>query len=209
MRILLIRHGETDWNATLKYQGHNTTPLNQQGREQAERVGKRLAAYPVAAIYTSDIVRAAETAQIIGEYVGMQPIVAAKMREIDVGKWEGLTPDDLYRQYPEHMAEFDRDPANTVRLGGESYAQVQVRALEGLAEISAAHAQDDVVVVVSHGGTIRAMICDIIGLELRHFGRLWLDNGSISEIRTHHGKWRLVRMNDAAHNEGMEFAKGE
>lgn len=210
MRLLCIRHGETDWNATLKYQGHLPISLNAQGREQARRVGERLASYGVVALYTSDIVRAAETASIIGELIGLSPMPMPKLREIDVGKWEGLTPDELQQQYPEHMAEFKRDPANTVRLGGESYAQMQARALEALREIEQRHSADDVVVAVSHGGTIRALLCDIIGLDLARFGKLWLDNGSISELRhdSIHG-WRVVRMNDAAHMEDMVFAKGE
>jgi broad specificity phosphatase PhoE len=209
MRLLLIRHGETDWNATLKYQGHADIPLNEQGREQAHKVGARLARYGATALYTSDILRAAETAAIVGEMTNLQPRPMPNLREIDVGQWEGLTPEELYRRFPEHMAAFDRDPARTVRLGGESYAQLQERALVALNEIHAAHPGDAVVLAVSHGGTIRALLCHIIGLDLGRFGRLWLDNGSLTELRHGAHGWRLVRLNDAAHMEGMEFAKGE
>jgi broad specificity phosphatase PhoE len=209
MRLLLIRHGETDWNATLKYQGHADSPLNEQGREQAHKVGARLARYGATALYTSDILRAAETAAIVGEMTDLQPRPMPNLREIDVGQWEGLTPEELYRRFPEHMAAFDRDPARTVRLGGESYAQLQERALVALNEIHAAHPGDAVVLAVSHGGTIRALLCHIIGLDLGRFGRLWLDNGSLTELRHGAHGWRLVRLNDAAHMEGMEFAKGE
>jgi broad specificity phosphatase PhoE len=209
MRLLLIRHGETDWNATLKYQGHADIPLNEQGREQARKVGARVARYGATALYTSDILRASETADIVGSIAGLSPRPMPNLREIDVGQWEGLTPEELYRRFPEHMAAFDRDPARTVRLGGESYAQLQDRALVALKAIHAAHPGDEVVLAVSHGGTIRALLCHIIGLDLGHFGRLWLDNGSLTELRHGAHGWRLVRLNDAAHMEGMEFAKGE
>ena len=209
MRLILIRHGETDWNATLRYQGHANIPLNEQGREQARKTGARLARYGAMALYTSDILRAAETAEIIGSMNGLKPQPMPNLREIDVGQWEGLTPEELYRRFPEHMAAFDRDPARTVRLGGESYAQLQERSLIALNAIHAAHPRDELALAVSHGGTIRALLCHIIGLDLAHFGRLWLDNGSLTELRHGAHGWRLVRLNDAAHMEGMVFATGE
>ncbi len=209
MRLMLIRHGETDWNATLRYQGHANIPLNEQGRAQAQKAGARLAHYRAAAIYTSDILRAAETAEIVGAATGLTPEPMPNLREIDVGQWEGLTPEELYRRFPEHMAAFDRDPARTVRLGGESYAQLQERALIALNDIHAAYPGDELVLAVSHGGTIRALLCHIIGLDLAHFGRLWLDNGSFTELRHGAHGWRLVRLNDVAHMEGVVFATGE
>jgi broad specificity phosphatase PhoE len=209
MRLILVRHGETDWNATLRYQGHANIPLNEHGREQARKSGARLARYGATALYTSDIVRAAETAAIVGAATGLTPQPMPDLREIDVGQWEGLTPEELYRRFPEHMAAFDRDPARTVRLGGESYAQLQERALAALNALHARHPGDESVLAVSHGGTIRALLCHIIGLDLAHFGRLWLDNGSFTDVRHGAHGWRLVRLNDAAHIEGMVFAAGE
>ena len=209
MRLIMIRHGETDWNAALRYQGHGGVPLNENGREQARRAGARLARYKIAALYTSDIARAAETAELVGAAIGLTPQPMPELREIDVGRWEGLTPEELYRRFPEHMEAFNRDPARTVRLGGESYAQLQQRALVALQKIQAAHPGGEIVVAASHGGTIRALLCHIIGLDLAHFGRLWLDNGSLTELRYGAHGWRLVRLNDAAHLEGMTFASGE
>ncbi len=205
----MIRHGETDWNASLRYQGQGGGPLNERGKTQARKVAERLLRAEATALYTSDILRAAETAEIIGQTVRLTPNVLLDLREIDVGQWEGLTPEELYRRFPDHMREFERDPARTVRLGGESYAQLQVRALRAMEQIQRTHKGDETVVAVSHGGTIRALLCHVIGLDLAHFGRLWLDNGSITELRHGANGWRLVRLNDAAHMEGMQFAKGE
>ncbi|NNJ09148.1 histidine phosphatase family protein [Chloroflexales bacterium ZM16-3] len=209
MRIIFVRHGETPWNVTLQYQGQVNVPLNERGRAQARLTAERLARLGVDAFYTSDTARAAETAGIIGDALGIRPTPMPELREIDVGQWEGLTPEELYRRFPDHMAEYERDPARTVRLGGESYAQLQARALVALGKIYDAHRPGDVIVAVSHGGTIRALLCHVIGLELANFGKMWLDNGSLTEIRYGSHGWRLVRLNDAAHLEGMVAEGGE
>mgnify|MGYP003374911797 CR=1 FL=1 len=209
MRILFVRHGETEWNASLRYQGHANIPLNDKGRAQAHTTAGRLKTYDVSAIYTSDLARAEETARIIGTDLGLKPTILPDLREIDVGQWEGLTPEELYRRYPDHMREFERDPARTVRLGGESYAQLQQRALNALNHMASAHKQGQTIIAVSHGGTIRALLCHVIGLDLAYFGRMWLDNGSINELRRRSESWRLLRLNDVAHLEGTELATGE
>ncbi|NJM08968.1 histidine phosphatase family protein [Candidatus Gracilibacteria bacterium] len=209
MRLILIRHGETEWNVTLQYQGHAEIPLNDRGLHQARLTAERLRRREATTLYASDLRRAWQTSEQIGEALALKPIAMPELREIDVGQWEGLTPEQLYRRFPDHMKEFERDPARTVRLGGESYAQLQERALVALNRIQEAHRPEETVLAVSHGGTIRALLCHIIGLDLRNFGRMWLDNGSLTEL--HHGKhgWRLVRLNDAAHLEGIVAEGGE
>jgi broad specificity phosphatase PhoE len=107
------------------------------------------------------------------------------------------------------MREYDRDPARTVRLGGESYAQLQERALVALNRIRESHNPGETILAVSHGGTIRALLCHVIGLDLAYFGRMWLDNGSFTELRLGTNGWRLLRLNDTAHLEGTELASGE
>jgi alpha-ribazole phosphatase/probable phosphoglycerate mutase len=209
MRLIFVRHGETPWNRTLQYQGQAPIPLNERGREQARRAGQRLARSGAVALYSSDLPRAWETAEIIGEYVHLHPIAMPDLREIDVGLWQGLTPIELYQRFPEHMREYDRDPARTVRLGGESYAQLQARVLRAFTQIEAAHRTGETIIVVSHGGSIRALFCHIIGLDLVNFGKLWLDNGSLSEIVRGRSGWRLLRMNDVAHLEDLVVEGGE
>jgi broad specificity phosphatase PhoE len=209
MRLIFVRHGETPWNVTLQYQGQANVPLNERGREQARRAAGRLSRFEVAALYSSDLARAWETAEIIGGVLGQAPRPMPEIREIDVGQWEGLTPEELYRRFPDHMAEFKRDPARTVRLGGESYAQLQARALVALQRIQEGHRQGETIVAVSHGGTIRALLCHVIGLDLALFGRMWLDNGSLTEFRLGRSGWRLTRLNDAAHVEDLVAEGGE
>lgn len=209
MRLILVRHGETPWNVTLQYQGQANVPLNERGREQALRAAARLTRYGVTRLYSSDLARAWQTAEVIGTTIGLTPVAIPELREIDVGQWEGLTPEELYRRFPDHMAEYRRDPARTVRLGGESYAQLQARALIALQQIQDQHQPGDIVAAVSHGGTIRALLCHVIGLDLDRFGRMWIDNGSLSELRLGRNGWRLMRLNDNAHVEEMIAEGGE
>jgi len=209
MRLIFVRHGETPWNVTLQYQGQGNVPLNERGQEQARRAAERLRRFEVAALYSSDIVRAWQTAEIVGAALGRTPVAMPELREIDVGQWEGHTPEELYRRFPDHMAEYKRDPARTVRIGGESYAQLQARALVALTYLQETHQQGETIVAVSHGGTIRALLCHVIGLDLGLFGRMWLDNGSLTEFRLGRNGWRLMRLNDAAHVEGIIAEGGE
>ncbi len=203
MRLLLVRHGETDWNRSQRYQGHMPTSLNAWGRTQAGYVARRLRSKEPTRLYSSDIVRAWETAQIIGDFLNLTPQPVPEIREIDVGQWEGLTPEELYQRFPDHMHAWDNDPANTVRLGGESYAQMQQRALVGLRRMQAAHTAEETVVAVTHGGTIRTLLCHVIGLELRYHTRIALENASLTELHHTDDGWRMVRLNDAAHLEGL------
>ncbi|WP_298820862.1 histidine phosphatase family protein [Chloroflexus sp.] len=209
MRLIFVRHGETPWNRTLQYQGHAPVPLNERGREQALRAAQRLMRHGAVALYSSDLPRAWETATIIGMHLKLNPVAMPEWREIDVGLWEGLTPDELYQRFPDHMREYDRDPARTARLGGESYAQLQARVIRAFHRIEASHQAGDTIIVVSHGGSIRALFCHIIGLDLANFGKLWLDNGSLSEIVRGRSGWRLLRMNDVAHLEDLVVEGGE
>ncbi len=209
MRLIFVRHGETDWNVSVRYQGQAGVSLNAQGEAQAHCIARRLRGGKIAALYASDIVRAWETACIIGDSLGLVPQAVPEWREIDVGQWEGLTPEELHERFPDHMREYESNPAYTVRLGGESYAQMQQRALVALQRIHEAHSAEETVLAVSHGGTIRSIICDILGLDLTYFGRMWLDNGSLSEIRYGARGWRLMRLNDAAHLEGLTVEGGE
>lgn len=208
MRLILVRHGETAWNAERRYQGHRPIPLNERGRMQATRAGMRLQTVaPIRAVYGSDLARAWETTLIIGTIIGLQPQPLPDLREIDDGDWAGFTPDELLVRFPDHMAAMRLAPDITARLGGESYAQMQGRIVRAFEHVAALHA-GETVVAVSHGGAIRALVCHLLGAPLAHFGRLWLDNGAFVEIVAHNDEWRVLRVNDAAHLDGL-FATGE
>lgn len=208
MRLIFVRHGETGWNTERRYQGHQPIPLNEHGRWQAQCAGTRLNEVGATALYASDIARAWETAQIIANATGLIPQAWPWFREIDDGAWAGHTPEELDARYPEHMAAMRAAPDTTVRLEGESYAQLQQRMISGFTALVEQH-RHTTVIAVSHGGAIRALICHLLGIPLAHFGRLWLENGAFAEIVPHGDAWRVLRLNDTAHLHNQHFATGE
>ena len=147
--LLLVRHGETDWNADGRLQGHTDRPLSEYGRRQARRLAEELVDEPLDAIYASDLARARETAEIVGERLTLPVMLDRDLREKDWGTWEGLTP-----------AERDR-----VELVGESTEAHQERILRALARIAQRHPGARVL-VVTHGGSMRRVQTAALGMAL-------------------------------------------
>jgi broad specificity phosphatase PhoE len=151
--ILLVRHGETDWNAERRWQGHADRPLNDVGRRQTRALAARLDD-DVDAVYSSDLARARETAEILGERLGLPVRLDARLREVDVGEWSGLTTAEVEERYPEGLDR--RRAGGTGWERGETHEQMGERVLEALHEIAAAHPEGSVL-VVTHGGAMRAV----------------------------------------------------
>jgi broad specificity phosphatase PhoE len=147
--IVLVRHGETDWNLERRWQGHADPELNDTGRAQAEAVARSLAAKPFDALYSSDLVRARETAEIIGRELGLPIRLDARMREVDVGEWSGLTMPEIEQRYPEGLRR--RREGGTGWEHGESYSAMGDRVVAALRAIAEAHPGGRVL-VVTHGG---------------------------------------------------------
>lgn len=168
--ILLARHGETEDNLPpLRFQGRRDTPLNAAGRRQAAELAVRLRARgDLAALYTSDLSRARETAAAVGDAVGLEPEVDPRFSEGDRGRWEGLLMEDVARDEPERWAAWRRAGAAFRFPGGESLADVQERVLAALADVE--RRGSGPAVVVCHGGAIRAVLCarDPRGLDAFH-----------------------------------------
>jgi probable phosphoglycerate mutase len=147
--LLLVRHGETDWNAEGRLQGHTDRPLNDFGRRQAKALAQELDGEKVEAIYASDLARARETAEILGERLGLPVAVDADLREKNWGTWEGLTP-----------AERDR-----VEFAGETTEEHRERMLRALRRIAERHPHGRVL-VVTHGGSLRRVQAAATGMAL-------------------------------------------
>jgi len=149
--LLLVRHGESEWNASGRWQGHADSPLSDLGRLQARHAGVHVREHrSVDAIVGSDLVRAAETARIIGREVGLAVRLEAGLRERSAGEWEGLTRDEIEVAWPGYLAA-ERRPA-----GFESDAHLLERVVPAVARIASAHA-GQTVLVVSHAGVLRAL----------------------------------------------------
>ena len=136
--ILLARHGETDWNRELRFQGHADEPLNDTGRRQASELAARLAGESIAAVYASDLRRASETAEIVASELALPLGLDARLREIDVGSWQGRTRDEL----------------DGAAWDGETYDRHRFRVVAAVHDIARSHPGERVL-VVAHGGTLR------------------------------------------------------
>lgn len=172
--ILLARHGETDDNVPpYRFQGQRDTPLNDRGRAQARELAERVAsrAAPVAALWSSDLSRARETAEIVGARIGLEPRLDARLREGWRGEWEGFLFDEVAAADPQRYAAWRApDAEEGFRFpGGESLAEQQARVLAAL-EDAACEAGARDVLVVCHGGSIRTVLCreDPRGLAAFH-----------------------------------------
>jgi probable phosphoglycerate mutase len=160
--ILLARHGETDWNSERRWQGHADRPLNDAGREQARELAETLADRAIDVVYSSDLLRAHETALIVAERLGLPVDVDAGLREVDVGDWagrvhneiEGLDPDG-YRRWQEGGKGW---------AGGESYEEMGERVVAAVLRLAARH-PGETVLIVTHGGSIRACRATAAGLD--------------------------------------------
>jgi broad specificity phosphatase PhoE len=146
-RLLLVRHGESEWNAAGRWQGHADPPLTRLGERQAEAA---VLPFPVSIIWSSPLVRARRTAEIIGDAIGLEVRVDARLQERDAGEWTGLTRAEIDVRWPGYLARSLR-PDNF-----EPDPPIAARALEVLEEI-AGHAESDDVLVISHGGLIRVV----------------------------------------------------
>ena len=150
--VFLARHGETDYNAQRRFQGHLPVPLNARGREQAHELARLAAEREWATLICSPLARARETAEIVGAAIGHYPIEDARFAETDCGAWTDRLFDDVERDEPERFAAYLRaDPAFAFP-GGESFAHQQLRVLEG---IDAARMGPRPALIVSHRGSIR------------------------------------------------------
>jgi probable phosphoglycerate mutase len=152
--ILLVRHGETDWNRARRWQGHTDMPLNATGREQARALAERLATRPPDAIVASDLARARETAEIVAARVGLPVSLDPRLREVDVGEWSGLTMADVEERYPAGLQR--RLAGGTGWEQGETYEEMGARVVAALHDIAARH--DGTVVAVTHGGCVREVL---------------------------------------------------
>lgn len=163
-KLLLARHGETDWNRDHRWQGHSDVPLNALGLEQAHTLAAELAREPIAAVYSSDLRRAYETAQIVAKRHGLDVIIDHGLRELHFGVWEGMTSDEIEERFPGDLSRWREEGKVADGRGGETHDQLRERVLAAAHRIVAAHPGEQVL-VVSHGGTLRALAIHAAAIE--------------------------------------------
>lgn len=197
-KVFLIRHGETTWNKELKYQGHTDVPLSDEGIRQANLVAARLAGEKLSAVYASDLCRAFITAETIAARHNLPVTALSELREVQFGDWEGLTYEGINARWPEEYVQlFHR--TDEVRIpGGETFREVKERAAGAVARLVDQH-PDEAIAIVSHGGTIRTIICAALDIHLNHVWDLRQDNTAVNVLEYYHQRTILTLLNDVHH----------
>lgn len=196
--ILLIRHGQTDWNAAGRWQGHQDIPLNEVGRQQARALAARLRHWPITAVYASDLSRAQATAEEVAASLDVTLQLDPDWRERSLGKLEGMTRSEVQLYFPQVYV-----PQNFVDAPeGETYETLQARVLRAFGRLVSAH-MDETTAVVTHGGTIRVLVSHILCLPERYYAPFSL-RGNTGITRIDIGENRLAQitfLNDTSHLE--------
>ncbi len=199
MHLLLIRHGETDWNNERRIQGHTDTPLNERGIEQAERLAAKLdSGERINALYSSPLARARLTAEIIAKRSGLPLTLDDRLMEKHLGDLEGMSFEEIEIKYPEVARHWRESKEHFLLPGEESAQELQARVKSFLTEISSRH-NGARVVVVTHGGTINMLISTLMDLDINRRWPFWFDNASLSWMDLTGPFPRLRLLNDTCH----------
>ena len=198
MRILLLRHAETDWNRERRFQGWRDVPLSATGREQAESAARLLAAARIDAVWSSPLARARDTAAIIAAPHRLAVQESDAFREMGFGEWEGLTRDEVRERFPDAHRAWAETPHEAAWPGAEPLAMVRARALAGLEALRAAHT-GQTICLVSHGITGRLLILEALGLGPDRLWSFQLSSTGISELEFRDDWTTLHRMNSLIH----------
>lgn len=180
-RLILIRHGETEWNVEGRWQGHADVPLNGRGRAQAEEVAQALSRTKIDAIYVSDLKRTMETAEPLARSQGLELQVDTRLREIDQGEWQGLLVDEIQKRYAEEFRRRRENPLEVAPPGGETALQVRERVLAAIQDILDRHA-GQTVAIVSHGFALAVIRAYFQGVPIAEVWDLVPENGEIIEL---------------------------
>lgn len=196
MKVFLIRHGETDRNATSVFQGYGPVPLNARGRRQATRVAERLRPMRPAMLYSSDILRARQTATIIGRKLQLPVQFCAGLREWNVGVWAGKPTAD----YTAHLETVQAHPVTYVPPEGESQLQTQARMVAQMQTFGEQH-QGETILCISHGKAIDLFARHILGLDVMATPAYGIANTSVNIFTSQDGVWEVVTLNEIRHLE--------
>lgn len=200
-RLILIRHGESTWNRERRIQGQLDPPLSEQGHEQARRVAGRLAPRRVEALYTSDLLRASQTAAAIASALGVEARPMKELREIFLGDWEGLHTDELAQRFPEAWDAWTREPSWDVVPRGEGASAFEGRVVSAMDRLFEQHSRGDAI-VVTHGGVIQIALHRVVGRPSQGLFPFRISNGSVSIVERRNGRMVIATVNDTSHLEG-------
>ena len=198
--FILVRHGETPANVGNTFRGRTDSPLNENGKAQAEAVAARIAReWQPKAVYASPVYRAMQTAQAIAERCALTVTAHPGLIDIDFGEWTGLPMDEVSRRWPVEFDQWIHHPGQLKLPGGESLGVLRERAQATMQELAARHAGESVV-LVGHNVSNRAILMETLGIADDQFWYIGQDNCAINVIRTEiNGRFSLLSLNDTCH----------
>jgi len=197
--IILIRHGQTEWNRVERFRGRVDVPLNETGLVQAEATGQRVADewHPMA-VYSSPLARAVKTAEAVVKHFDLPVLVHPRLADIDYGEWQGLTPEDARQRWPEAAEAWYNAPQTACIPGGESLDDLRRRLMGTVEELVNRHA-GETIVLVGHTVTNRVILLGVLGLGNERFWKLRQEPCAINVFEAQAGEYTLALMNDTCH----------
>ncbi|MDO4785656.1 MAG: histidine phosphatase family protein [Fretibacterium sp.] len=199
-RIVLVRHGMTDWNRDYRFQGRTDVPLNDEGRAQAARLAARLASWPMEVVYSSPLQRALGTAQALAEPHDRTPVTLDGLAEVNFGAWEGCSVLGLKKTRPDAFGMWMRDPFFNMPPGAEDWTSIRGRVASAVERIL--EGPQERIAIVSHGGIVRVLYAVLVGLDPHTVWRLRVHNCSVSGVEIREDGASLVFSNDDLHLRG-------
>jgi len=203
MKLVIVRHGETEWNVQNKATGQLDSPLTPKGIRQAYAIAERLRRLSFTTFYSSDLGRAVQTANIIAEIWGKKVIFDSELREWNMGIFQGLTVSEMHEKFPQERQDYECIGDEYVIPKGESLRQCRDRGFHVLNAIAERHL-DETVVVVTHGCVLMGFFEMVLGLPPGNSWRFKLHNANFCSFEYVNGCWSLVVWNDTSHLENME-----
>jgi phosphoserine phosphatase len=199
-RIILIRHGETEWNRLHRFQGRSDIPLNPKGNEQAGALALALKNETIMAIHSSPLVRAIETASHIGKFHPSTPLIKESgLIEMDLGDFEGMEAQQWALHHQDFRKTWEKDPANLSMPDGESLQEVQHRAVDTLKRISELYAPDCTLLICSHNFVIISLLCFASKIPLDQFRKLRQDTAALNILYKDGTDFQVEKVNDCRH----------
>ena len=200
-RLLLVRHGITEHNSSRRFAGYSDIELSTDGVWQVEKLRDRLAKEKIDAIYCSDLKRAITTAEVISSRHEVEIVRCSELREMNYGDAEGLTFEEIGRRYPELAESITNFSLELSFPGGESFKGFIARTIKFLNRLNK-HAAEQTILIVSHGGALKVLVYDLLGIDQSHWRQIRFDNASLSIVDTYPRGAILSLLNDTSHLKG-------
>lgn len=204
-RIILVRHGQTEWNRVERFRGWADLDLNELGNKQAEATAGKIAAWSVAAIYSSPLRRAVTTAQILARRLGLEVKLLPELIDINYGQWQGLSPEEAAARDGSLYALWLESPHLVQFPGGESLGQVRDRAVAAVDSLITIHSEETIA-LVSHKVVCQLLLLHFLGLDNSHFWQVTQDVSAINLFEVSDGRPVILLLNDTCHLKRLEMA---